>query len=402
MSEYEYRAVNCQGVVSTGVMEANSESVLERKLTDFGYTLIEANERKKAVSFSLKSGRVTRKDLLNFTVYLHTTVSSGIPIISAIEGFIAQEKEGKFKTIMKSLVLNIQDGDMFAEALKRYPDAFPNLYVHLIEAGEAAGKLEESLENLISYIEGQEAIMAQTKQATVYPIFMLSLVAALIIFIFTFVLPQFAPIFESTGVELPASAKLLLGISNIFKKGWIFMLSGVVMLIALYRFMPRSSSTALFFDRIKLRIPIFGDLIMKIGMSQFSYNMSTLLNSGIDISKAFSLSGNVVQNKLISSALTNVHLRIRGGDSITDAMKESALFPPMVTQMLSVGEDTGSMPFAFKKINEYYERDVAASIKRAFSILGPTLTVILGVVVGGIAVTIFLTLYKVIIAVGQS
>ncbi len=170
----------------------------------------------------------------------------------------------------------------------------------------------------------------------------------------------------------------------------------------MFTVLSKSSIGAAAIDRIKLKIPIFGMLIMKTSMSQFAYNMAAMLNSGIDISKTFSLLEKVVQNKCISNSISTVHMKIRGGSSITEAMTESRLFPPLVLQMFSVGESTGSLPQVLEKVKEYYERDVANSIKKAFAVIEPAITIILGLIVGGVAVTLFLTLYKIIIAVGHS
>jgi len=402
MPMYDYRAINPQGAISSGLMEAASEPILEAKINGLGYTLIEASERREAKSFSFGSAKVSRKEIRNLTVYLHTTLSAGIPLIAAIEGYVKQLADGTLKTVLKGLILNIQDGDAFAEALAKYPKVFPGLYVNLIDAGEASGQMEETLANLVIYLEGQEKIIADAKQATVYPVVILSLVLLLIIFILSFVLPRFMPLFQSTGIELPASARFLMRVSNLFENGWPYMTGGAVFFIVLAKALLRLEKVAPVLDRWKLKLPLFGPLIMKIAMSQFSYNLATLMNSGVEIDRAFALARKVVGNRHIAGAIQRAQAEITGGTSITDAMKRGGLFPPLVLQMLAVGEETGSMPQTLSKVKEYYDREVEAAIKRTFSILEPAIILTLGLVVGGIAVTIFTTLYKVILAVGQS
>ncbi len=401
MTMYDYRAMNAQGVISGGLMEAASEPILESKITGLGYTLIEVSEKKELKSFSFGTSKVSRKEVRNLTVYLHTTLTAGIPLVAAVEGYVGQLTDGPLKTVLKGLVLNIQDGDGFAEALGKYPKVFPNLYVNLIGAGEASGQLEETLANLVSYLEDQEKIIADTKQATVYPIVILSLVVLLIIFILSFVLPRFMPLFESSGIELPGSAKFLMRVSDLFQNGWPYIIGGIVFFIVLIKFLLGLEKIAPILDRWKLKCPLFGPLIMKISMSQFSYNLATLMNSGVEIDRAFSLAKNVVGNRHITRAIHQAQNDINGGTSISVAMKRGQLFPPLVLQMLAVGEETGSMPYTLTKVKEYYDREVTASIKRTFSILEPAIILILGIVVGGIAVTIFTTLYSVILEVGN-
>jgi len=402
MPMYDYRAMNAQGVISAGLMEAVSEPSLESKITALGYTLIEVCEKKELKSFSFGAGKVTRKEVLNLTVYLHTTLSAGIPLISAIEGYVGQLQDCTLKSVLKGVILDVQDGDSFADALEKHPKAFSDLYVNLIGAGEASGQLEETLSNLVAYLEGQEKIIADTKQATVYPLVILSLVLLLIVFILSFVLPRFMPLFQSTGIELPGSAKFLMRISDLFQNGWPYIIGGVVFFIVLIKYLLSLEKVAPILDRWKLKLPLFGSLIMKISMSQFSYNLATLMNSGIEVDRAFTLSRKVISNRHISEAIQKAQYEITGGTSITDAMKRGGLFPPLVLQMLSVGEETGSMPYTLTKVKEYYDREVAASIKRTFSILEPAIILTMGLVVGGIAVTIFTTLYTVILAVGKS
>ncbi len=240
MFEFEYRAVDNNGVISTGLMNAVSDIDLEGRLSNIGYTLIEAKKKKDKKSVAFKFGRITRRNLISLTIYLHTAVSSGVPLLMAIEGFMTQLKDEKFKALLKSIAINIKDGDMFAEALRRYPDVFPNVYINLVEAGEMAGKLDETLANIISYLEGQEKIVESIRQATVYPAVVLSLVTALIIFIFSFVLPKFTAIFESTGVALPPSARFLIGVSAFFKNGWMFMIGGLIGVFFCSQFYPRA------------------------------------------------------------------------------------------------------------------------------------------------------------------
>lgn len=402
MPEFQYRVFNQEGAVSRGLMEAVNEAQLEEKLVGFGYTLIEAQEKPRSVAFQFGVPKVSRKDILNMTIYLHTTLSSGLTLLSALNGFVEQQPEGHFKDVLKGVATNILDGDLFAESLRRYDRVFPPLYISLIEAGEASGHLDESLKNLITYLEGQEKIAADVKQATVYPVVILSLVALLLIFILSFVLPRFMPIFESTGMALPPAARFLMGLSAFFQNGWPYLIGGGVLSCAGFHLLKRVERVRFLTDRIKLKLPLFGTLIMKVSMSQFCYNLSTLLNSGIEVHQAFALSERVIQNRFIAKTVRHVRAQVEEGASITKAMRQSTLFPALVIQMLDVGETSGSLPYTLKKVTEYYDREVAASIKRTFSILEPAIILFLGLVVGGIAVIIFSTLYKVILAVGQS
>ncbi|MFQ5543398.1 MAG: type II secretion system F family protein [Nitrospiria bacterium] len=401
MPDYQYRAVNPQGCVSSGAITAGSEDRLESKLASLGLTLIEVSKKKKIKSYEFGSGKVSRKEIINFSIYLHTTLSAGIPLITALQGFHDQLNKSHLKTILNTITLHIQDGEPFSDTLRKYPKIFPELYVNLITAGEASGNIEETLANLVTYLEGQEKIISDTKQATIYPLVILSLVAALILFILSFVLPRFMPLFESTGIELPTSAKFLITLSDFFQNGWPYMMTGIVGFYISFHLLKKSEKVATFSDRHILKLPLFGTLIMKISMSQFAYNLSTLLNSGIEIDRAFTIAKNVVKNRFIFKSIHTAQMQITGGTSITDAMKRSHIFPPLVIQMLAVGEETGSMPYTLSKVKEYYDREVTAAIKKTFSILEPAIILVLGLVVGGIAVTIFLTLYKVILAVGQ-
>ncbi len=397
MPDFKYRIATADGTIQQGQMAADSEGHLADLIRAKGGVLIAAQgvaERKH------RAAHMDRRELINFTTHLQTAVSSGIPILETIRGYAEQCEDEDLAFTLSELARHIESGASFGASLEEYPALFPTLYIHMVAAGEETGQLDKTLEELSSYLEWRDEMAKDMRQATVYPVVVISLVAGLIVFLLSFVLPRFLGIFEGAEMELPLATRVLMLLGDVFSQYWLVLIMGIAATVAAYKYFKRTEKGALWIDTRILSMPLFGPAIRLIGLSQLSYSLGLLLNSGVDISRALTLAQRVVTNRKIQAAVTHIDSMVTAGHSLTDAFRHTAIFPPLVNQMLAVGEDSGSMPQAMQRATDYMQREVKAKLKMAFSILEPAITMFLGIVVGGIALTIFYTLYKMMMSIG--
>lgn len=393
---YSYRMAK-DGAVVAGVLSAPDESALASRVRSQGGILISAHAR---VARRARRVKITRRDLITFTAHMHSAVSAGIPLLDSLRAFVQVMPEGGFAQVVGRIVTSLEAGKSLADALREHPRTFPSLFVHMVETGEESGRLESVLESLVSYLEWQDEIVKDLRQATVYPTVVLTLVFALITFLLTFVLPRFMGIFKSSDIVLPTATVWLMAIGGAFSRYW---LAGLVVMglgAVLLTWVHRTGKGGIALDRMLFRMPVFGTSIQYIALSRLTYSLGLLLDAGIDISRALVLTTGAVGNRYLADEATRIHNRVLAGHGLAEAVHKSDIFPPLLLQMIAMGEQSGTLPQTLARMTDYLKREVRAALKRAFSILEPAITIFLGIVVGGIALTIFYTLYRMIMAVG--
>ncbi len=400
MQNFKYRARDLNGKSISGFLAAESESVLAEKLLELNLVLIEAGQAQAEKKGVLLAARVRRRDLILFTNHLASSLEAGITLVTAMSDYAAETVNPRFREVIEDLVRQIVAGTSFSEALSRHPRVFSELYQAIVATGEATGTLEIVLADLVSFLEWQEELSAQIRQASIYPLFLGGMIVAVVTIMMAFTIPRFIPILKGFGVELPTPTRILITVAEFFQYNWLIMVISLFLLVLVQQLTYRSRAGELFWDRLRLRIPLFGKLHQKIVLSQFTHYFSILYRSGIGVLESFTILIRVVGNAAIRAALTRALAKVEKGTSIYDSLRQEELFPPLVLRMVQVGESTGSLDKSLEKASQYYEREVPATIKKIFAAFEPMLIIVMGAAVLFIAMAIFLPIYNLTSTIG--
>ncbi len=399
MPYYQYKARDGRGKEIKGVIIAENEVALSLILERMNLFLVKAKEVKKERE-SLRPVGIRRRELITFTIHLSTSLEAGIPIITAIRDFAESTENLKFREVLRDIIKQLEAGAFLSDAMSRYPRVFSELYVNILRAGEATGNLDMVLKDLIKFLEWQEELASQVKQASIYPSFVITLIIFVIVIMMTFTLPKFFPILKGFNVELPLPTKIIMGVSTFILRFWFVILGFILIFILTFILTNKTPEGKKFWDRVKLSLPIFGNLNKKIALSRFSHYLSILYKAGIGIVQALYIVEKIVGNTIIAEEIRNIREGIVRGESLSEGLKKSRHFPPLVNRMIEVGEETGKLDESLNKVSEYYDREVPAAIRRFFAILEPTMIVLLGGMVLFMALSIFLPMYKLTSSIG--
>jgi type IV pilus assembly protein PilC len=396
-----YKAKSADGSISSGVLEASQQKQAIDRLRSQKLTVLEINEKAAGVLDLIKSyipglGKppVKSKDLVLFSRQLSTLVSAGVPIVQGLSILEEQAENPTFRDVVGEVRGDIEAGLSISDALKKHPKAFPEVYTSMIRAGELGGILDTILERLSGFLEAAEALRAKVKSAMMYPAIVLSICALVTVFLLTFVIPTFKTIFEGFGKELPIPTQVLINISDTLRTRWyMLILTPVAGYYGLKKFYATPQGRHFIDDKI-LKAPIFGILLKKVAVAKFSRTLGTLIKSGVPIMQGLETVASTAGNIIIEEAVLNARESIREGGRLADPLKKSGLFPPMVTQMISVGEETGSLDTMLTKIADFYDMEVDAAVKGLTSLIEPIVIVIMGVVIGSIVIAMFLPMFE--------
>ncbi len=398
MPQYSYTAVDDYGKSVKGILLAESEGELASKLSQQGYYLLSASTgeaRGKGGSKALFTwGKIKSRDVITFTHHLSTVLGAGIPILQGLEDLVEQTTDQRFKGMLTEIRNDVQGGRNLSEALARHPKAFSELYVNILKAGEATGELDKVLQDLAHFMEWQEELRGNVKQATMYPMILFSAIVLLVGFLFTFVFPKITGILKELNVPLPLPTVIVISVSDFMKSNWYYLLAGVGAIIAIWKLLGRFSWGRMALDTFKLRIPIFGELLRKIALSRFSHFMALLFKAGVDIIQSLSVVEKVVGNEVLARIIRNAREQVRTGHQLSEPLKKSKQFPPMVIRMVQIGEASGELDKSLEKVSQYYDREIPITIKRVFTIVEPVMLFFLAGIVGLVALSMFLPLYS--------
>ena len=399
MPLFSYKVKMPSGSTNEGVMTAADESSAIARLKSQRATVIEISQVKTSILETLQNLNplkpgIKAKDIVIFSRQLSTLVSAVVPLVQGLTVLIEQIESPRFKLIVKDIRESIQAGVSIADSMKTHPSAFSELYVSMIKAGEVGGILDVILERVSEYLEKAEELKSKVVGAMVYPAVIAVVAFGVVIFLLTFVIPRFAEIFTSFGSELPWPTRILLGSSNFVKSYIIFIILGIIGLIIGFIQFYKSTFGKYKVDDIMLKLPVFGVLLKKVAVSKFTRTLSTLVKSGIPILEALDTVAQTSGNKVIEEAIIKAKDAVREGSKISDPLKESKLFPPMVVQMIAVGEETGNLDTMLGKIADFYDQEVDASVKALTSMIEPLVIVVMGLVVGFIVIAMFMPMFS--------
>lgn len=392
-------AKNVSGKTIEGVVDAPAQRFASDKLRGQKLTVLSLNEVKAGGdSFLAKinpfKGGVGSKDLVIFSRQLATLVSAGVPIVQGLNILIEQIQSLVFRRIISCIRSDIESGVTIADAMKKHPKAFEELYVSMIRAGETGGVLDAILERLSSYLEATEELKGKVKGALVYPLVISGVAGAVTLFLLIFVIPTFKSVFASFGGELPLPTQLLLSVSNFLRQYFLGLLMLPVMFLLGIKQWYKTEKGCYAIDSLLIRLPSIGNLLKKVAVSKFTRTLGTLIKSGVPILQALDTVAKTSGNRVVEAAIMRARESIREGEKIADPLKASGIFPPMVIQMISVGEETGNLESMLTKIADFYDQEVDTAVKAMTSLIEPVIICVMGVVIGSIVICMFLPIFK--------
>ena len=402
MPVFRYQAIDKRGHSLAGVMPAMDESNLELRLKGLGLWLTEAALEKPELAGAAApksevrwlriNGKRQRRELIEFCTLMTFQVRAGIPLAKALEVACQDCKDAAFQKVLGGLQNHLESGLRFHEALKRYPNVFSPHFVSVIRAGELSSKLPETLDDLKRYLEWVDRVVADVRQATLYPAIVLTVIAGFVLFLFSAIIPKFAELLDKLGVKQPLLTHIVLTASDVVKATWLIWLPVLVFLVVGVPILRRQfTGFALAFDRLKLRLPVFGELNLMLALSRFTHNLAILYSSGIPILEALKMCEHgLIGNAFVEQAVGRVRDDIVGGSTISEALHRQPVFSALLLRMVAMGETTGKLDEALQNVASYYNEVIPRRIKSVFTVLEPAMMLFLIFLVGSVALAIYL------------
>jgi type IV pilus assembly protein PilC len=399
MATYAFKAVDVAGIPARGEIEADSKQAVTDQLRQRGLIVLDIIEEKTALNVEdlfERFKKVKGRDLTVMTRQLSTMVSSGMSLLRAFYILEEQTESKLLKQVIAHVRRDIEAGISLSDALERHPKVFSPLYVAMARTGEAAGILEDTLQRVADQLEKQESLRRQIRAAMAYPIMIGTFSLGVLLALVAFLVPVFEKIFKDFGGDLPAITKVSVALSHLVTDRWYLLIGGVAAAIFAFRQWKSSSWGRPQWDAFKLKIPArIGDVIHKIALARWSRTFSGMVHAGVPILQAIEITGKTAGNTGLERAMENVRESVRRGGTIAEPLRRSAVFPAMVTHMVSVGEDTGNLDGMLNKVADFYEDEVAAAVKALTSILEPIMIVMVGGIVGFIVISMYMPMFKV-------
>ncbi len=394
MPVFVWKGRTATGASTSGELAAGSQAdvvaaLRQKKIIP---TSIKIKEEKKGVSFF--GGRVSRHALAVFTRQFSTMLNAGLPLLTCLEILAKQTESAALRRVLGEVRSDVEGGLSLADALRRQPKVFDNLYVNMVESGETGGALDVILVRLANYLEKTAALIRKIRGAMIYPAIILVVAIGAIAILLLFVIPVFAKMFHGVGAELPAMTRFVMALSNLMKVWALPMLIILIALFTIIRRWHKTESGAKTLDPLILKLPVFGDLIRKQSIARFSRTLSTLLSSGVPIIDALEITAKSAGNWVVEDAILRARTSIKGGENIADPLSKTAVFPPMVTQMIAIGEASGGLDEMLSKVADFYDAEVDQAVENLTSALEPIIMVFLGGIVGFLVVSMYLPIFQ--------
>ena len=379
----------------TGTIEAPTIEMAGNNLYQTGYFPIAIEEEAVSTSLDLSNiwkrfQKVKLEELIVFSQQFSTLYKAGLPLLPGLRSLKEQTLNQRFKEILEEIGLQIEGGNTLFGAMSKYPDAFPVVYINMIRAGETSGKLGESLDRFVTLADRELRTRQRVKETTRYPKIVIFSVVIAFVVLLAFVIPRFAQIFAQFNTPLPLPTKMMIWTNNFFQKYWYLVLGVLVLIPILLKRYIQTEKGGIFWDRLKMRIPVFGRLFLIAALSRFTHTFVMLNRSGIPILQILEITSTTINNVILAQSIEEISRKVREGRSLTEAMRESGRFTPLVIQMVAVGESSGTLDEMLVRITEYYDLELENSIKKMTTYIEPALTLFMGVVVLFLALAVFL------------
>jgi len=402
MPIYIWKGVNSYGEKRKGKFEAYSEQAVHAHLKKIRITATSVKEAPKDIleSIPLFRPKVTGKDVVIFVRQLSVMVDAGLPLVQSLEILGKQQENPTFKKLLQEVRIDVESGATLADAMKKHPDVFDNLFCNMVEAGEVGGILDTILNRLAGFMEKSMALKKKVKGAMTYPIICLAISLIVLVVMLLFVVPVFEKMFADFGAALPGPTQAVVNMSQFLKTKFHLMVAAVVIVIVTFKKIYKTDKGRLRMDAIILKLPVMGDLVRKVAVARFTRTMGTMLQSGVPILEALGVVARTSGNKVVEQAVNRVVEAISEGRAIAEPLEETGVFPSMVVQMINVGESTGALDAMLEKIADFYDEEVDQAVENLTAAIEPLMMVFLGGMIGGLVVAMYLPIFKIGEAIG--
>jgi type IV pilus assembly protein PilC len=395
MAVFVYQGRTASGV-QNGEIEAPDRSSAVGELRRRAILVTKIAE-KTAPKMSFKfGGKVKDKEMAIFTRQFSTMIDAGLPLVQCLNILAEQSESKTLRSVTGQVARHVEAGSTLADALRRHPRTFDDLFTNLVEVGEAGGILDVVLQRLAAYIEKAAALKRKVKAAMVYPCAIIGVALLVVIFMLTFVIPTFAQMFKDLGADLPLPTKIVMLLSDFVRSYILLIIAGMIGAVMALRSYYRTEGGRATIDALMLKLPVFGTLVRKVAVARFTRTLGTLVQSGVPILDGLRITARTAGNKVVEKAVLQCRAAVTEGKTLADPLRTSGVFPPMVTQMISVGEQTGALDAMLSKIADFYDDEVDTAVSTLTSLLEPIMIVFLGVAVGGLVVAMYLPIFKLV------
>jgi type IV pilus assembly protein PilC len=400
MAVYRWQGISPRGEVLTGEMEAPTRDAVLVRLRSQRIQPVPAKVKEKGKGLGKEltipgfGESISQRDVVVFTRQLATMIDAGLPIVQCLDVLAAQSPNKKLRVTIRDLKEQVEAGSTFTDALRKHPKQFDDLFVNMVAAGEVGGILDNILHRLAGYMEKAMKLKSKIKGAMIYPVTIVTVAVGVTAVLLIFVIPVFAELFASFGQELPAPTQFVINLSNFTIAYASYMLVVLIAAGVAARQSYRTESGRLAFDQLFLQMPVFGDLVRKSAVARFTRTLSTLVSSGVPILDALAITARTSGNKVVERSVLQTRISISEGKTIAEPLTQSKVFPPMVCQMIAVGETTGALDAMLTKIADFYEEEVDNAVNNLTALMEPMVILFLGVVIGGLVVSMYLPIFK--------
>ncbi len=397
MATFTYTARNSNGDLKSATIDAPSRDEAVAQLRRQRLTIIKVDESKSTPKKT--AGSIKMRDIVIFTRQFSTMINAGLPLVQALDILARQSENKALQAVVREVVFDVESGNTVADAMRKHPKAFSDLYTNMVAAGEAGGILDTILNRLAIFMEKNDALVRKVKGAMIYPTVIMCVAALCVVILLWKVIPVFASMFGSVGMTLPLPTRVVIGMSGFLNAYWWALIIGAVGGGYALKKYYATSNGQLVIDRILLHVPVLGDVLRKSAVSRFTRTLGTLISSGVSILDGLEITARTSGNRVVQDAIMGSRASIAGGETIAAPLQKSQVFPPMVISMIAVGEQTGGLDEMLTKIADFYDDEVDAAVSALLSLLEPIMIVFLGIVVGGMIVAMYLPIFDMVNAV---
>ena len=401
MATFTYRARDNSGQLFTGVLEGDSREAIIERLREMKYFIISVEQKRRAfqnIEITLFK-TIKIRDLAIFYRQFATMVSAGLTLVSCLEILSKQTENKLLAEKIEDIKKSVEGGSTLADAFALHPEAFSKLYINMIKAGEIGGVLDDILNRMATLMEKEYELRQKIKSAMTYPLFIFGAAFVMGVFVLLFILPQFVGIFQQFGGELPFLTKMLVWFTVVFNRYWYIFFAVLALLAFAFISYSRTKQGHKNIDRIKLKLPVFGNLFLKTSVNRFTRTLGTLIKSGVPIIQSLKISAESIGNDILADAVLKAAERIKEGQSISAPLEESKVFPPMVTQMIMVGEESGELESMLLNVSQFYDQEVERAVEQLTSVIEPILMVVVAGVVGVMVIAMYLPIFSMVILI---
>jgi type IV pilus assembly protein PilC len=399
MPAFTYTARALNGDLRTATIDAPSRDEVVAQLRRQRLNVVKIDEAAQAANKKKASGKISMRDVVIFTRQFSTMINAGLPLVQALDILAKQSENKALKDVTRAVVFDVESGHTVADALRKHPKAFTDLYVNMVAAGEAGGILDTILMRLATFLEKNDALVRKVKGAMIYPGVIMSVAAIAIVVLLLFVIPVFEKMFASVGMPLPLPTRVVITMSRFLQSFWWLVIGGFAFAGWSLKKYYATQDGKLKIDKLALKMPVLGDVLRKSAVSRFTRTLGTLIGSGVSILDGLEITAKTAGNRVIQDAIMESRASIAGGETISAPLQKSQVFPPMVISMIAVGEQTGGLDEMLSKIADFYDEEVDAAVSGLLALMEPVMIVFLGVVVGGMVVAMYLPIFDMMNAV---